>query len=63
MAEVIANLTHHKHITGAILNTMGECMAVQQALLHIPHYDGKNLPLKTFLQDVENGLAICSAGM
>ena len=38
-------------------------MTVQQALLHIPPYDGKNMPLKTFLQDVENGVAICPEGI
>ena len=38
-------------------------MAVQQALLHIPVYDGKNMPLKTFIQDVENGYSICPAGI
>lgn len=63
MADAIANLTHHQNITEAMLNTMGECMAVQQALLHIPIYDGKNMPLKTFLQDVENGLNICPEGI
>ena len=61
--DAIANLTHHQNITDALLNTMGECMAVQQALLHIPPYDGKNMSLKTFLQDVENGLAICPEGI
>lgn len=62
-AQAIANLTHHQEITDAMLNTMGECMAVQQALLHIPPYDGKNMPLKTFLQDVENGYNICPEGI
>ena len=61
--NAIANLTHHQNITDALLNTMGECMAVQQALLHIPPYDGKNMSFKTFLQDVENGVAICPEGI
>lgn len=61
--DAIANLTHHQNITDALLNTMGECMAVQQALLHIPLYGDKNMPLKTFLQDVENGLAIRPNGI
>ena len=38
-------------------------MAVQQALFHIPIYEGKNMALKTFLQDVENGLSICPEGI
>ncbi|KAJ8665857.1 hypothetical protein QAD02_007519 [Eretmocerus hayati] len=42
---------------------MGECMDIQQALLHIPIHDGKILPLKTFIQDVENGFAIRPEGI
>ena len=38
-------------------------MAVQQALLHIPVYDDKNMPLKTFILDVENGYSIYPAGI
>ena len=59
----IANLTQHQTITDVLLNTMGETMAVQQALFHIPVYDGRNMALKTFLQDVENGLTICPEGI
>ena len=61
--EAIANLTQHQTITDALLNSMGESIAVQQALMHIPVYDGKNMPLKTFLQDVENGHSICPEGI
>ena len=31
-----------------------ECMTLQQSTYHIPHIDGKNPPLKDFLQDVSN---------
>ena len=61
--ELIANLTQHQTITDALLTTMGKYMAVQQDLLHIPVYDAKNMPLKTFIQDVENGYSICPAGI
>ena len=61
--DAIANLMQHQTITDALLNTMGESIVVQQALLHIPVYDGKNMPLKTFLQDVENGYSICPEGI
>lgn len=53
--EALANLTHHQNITDAILTSMGETMALQQALLQVPSFDGKNMPLKSFLQDVESG--------
>lgn len=62
-AGSIANLSHHQTITDALLTTMGECMAVQQSLANVPSYDGKNIPLKTFLQDVENGFHICPVGI
>ena len=32
-----------------------ECLTLQQSTYHIPHFDGKNPPLKDFLQDVSNG--------
>lgn len=64
MAEgAIANLTHHQTITDALLRTMGECVAVQHLLLHILIYDGKNMPLKAFIQNVENGHNIYPVGI
>lgn len=36
---------------------------MQQALLHVPIYDCKNMSLKAFLQDVKNGVAICLQGI
>ena len=29
-----------------------ECITLEQSTYHISHFDGKNLPLKDFLQDV-----------
>lgn len=63
MEETIANLTHHQNITDAMLTSMGECMALQQALLHVPAFNGKNMPLKTFIQDVENGYTFVPEGL
>lgn len=54
MAE-LANLTRHQEITEALITTMGESMALQQGLLHIPTFDGRNMQLKEFIQDVETG--------
>lgn len=62
MAE-IANLTHHQAITDAMLTSMGECMALQQALIHVPNFNGKNMPLKSFIEDVENGLTVVPEGL
>ena len=62
MAEQIAKLTTHQNLTDAIITTMGESLALQQALMQIPSYDGINMELKSFLQDVETGHASCPSG-
>lgn len=59
----IANLTHHQNITDAMLTSMGECMALQQALIHVPNFNGKNMPLKSFIEDVENGYTFVPEGL
>ena len=63
MANELANLTRHQEVTDAILTTMGGSFALQQGLLHIPFYDGKCMTLRQFLQDVETGYNIISAGI
>ncbi|CAG5093272.1 Similar to POL: Retrovirus-related Pol polyprotein from transposon 412 (Drosophila melanogaster) [Cotesia congregata] len=50
----IQNLTHHQNITNAIITTMGESMLLHQVLLRVPTFDGRNMPLKSFLEDVES---------
>ena len=39
----------------AAMASVLECMSLQQSMYHIPQFDGKNPPLKEFLQDVANG--------
>lgn len=58
-AGATENLTQYQNITDALLTIVGESLVVQQALLHIAAYEGKNLFLKLFIQDVENGEDIC----
>ena len=40
---------------------MGETLALQQGLQNIGEYNGKNMPLKNFIQDVESGLELVPA--
>lgn len=40
------------------MNSMSEHFAIQNATIHIPFFDGKNIPLKQFIQDVENGSSL-----
>ncbi|CAG5100614.1 Protein of unknown function [Cotesia congregata] len=53
-AAEIQNLTHHQNITDAIITTMGETMLLHQVLLRVPTFDGRNMPSKSFLEDVES---------
>ena len=41
----------------AAMASVLECMTLQQSTYHIPQFDGKNPPLKEFLQDIANGAA------
>jgi hypothetical protein len=41
--------------SNAMMTSMAECFTLQHSTLNIPHFDGKNMPLKDFLQDVHNG--------
>lgn len=41
--------------TTAAMTSVLECMTLQQCTYHIPFFDGRNPPLKEFLQDVANG--------
>lgn len=52
----IQNLTHHQNITNAIITTIGESMLLHQVLLRVPTFDGRNMPLKLFLDDVESAV-------
>ena len=41
--------------TSAAMASVLESMTLQQSTYHIPQFDGKNPPLKEFLQDIANG--------
>ena len=41
--------------TSAAIASVLECMTLQQSTYHIPQFNGKNPPLKEFLQDISNG--------
>lgn len=46
--DTMANMTQH--------------FAIQNATVHIPFFDGKNIPLRHYVQDVENGATLVPAG-
>ena len=50
-----ANASANLSVTNAMMTSMAECFALQHGTLNIPFFNGKNIPLKDFLQDVQNG--------
>ena len=40
--------------TSALMISMAQTMAMQAAITSIPVFDGKNIPLKDFIQDIRN---------
>lgn len=45
------------------MEAMQNNFLMQAATLHIPFFDGKNIPLRQFIQDVENGLTVIPDGL
>ncbi|XP_053596171.1 homeobox protein 2-like [Microplitis demolitor] len=56
--QQLHNITRHANITDQMITSLGESMTLHQALMQVPSFDGKNMPLQAFLLDVENGLTI-----
>ncbi|XP_043473885.1 uncharacterized protein LOC122506001 [Leptopilina heterotoma] len=58
------NITHTNGATFAtsmnrtlhdtMVNSMAECFALQQGIMNIPFYDGHNMPVKDFIEDILN---------
>ncbi|RYA68313.1 hypothetical protein DD595_25595, partial [Enterobacter cloacae complex sp. 4DZ3-17B2] len=46
----------------ALMASMAENFALQNSISSLPYFDGKNIPLKDFLQAVRNGLALLPEG-
>ena len=49
--------------TSAAMESVLECMTLQKRTYHIPQFDGKNPPLKEFLQNISNGAVIVTEAM
>ncbi|XP_014299792.1 GATA zinc finger domain-containing protein 4-like [Microplitis demolitor] len=56
--QQVHNITRHANITDLMITSLGESMTLHQALMQVPSFDGKNMPLQAFLLDEENGLTI-----
>lgn len=44
------------------MNAMSQSFAIQSATVHVPFFNSKNIPLRQFIQDVENGLSLLAEG-
>ena len=42
-------------LSDTIVTSMAECFAIQQGEMNIPTFNGKNMPVRDFIQDVLNG--------
>ena len=44
-------------LNDAMVTSMAECFAIQQGIMNVPIFNGKNMPVRDFIQDVINGEA------
>lgn len=51
------NASANNSTLNPLMTSMAECLSITQGMLGIPHFDGRNMPLKDFLQDIKNGAA------
>ena len=42
-------------LSDAMVTSMAECFAIQQGVMNIPTFNGKNMPVRDFIQVVLNG--------
>ena len=42
-------------LSDAMVISMAECFAIQQGVMNIPTFNGKNMPVRDFIEDVLNG--------
>ena len=45
----------NRTLNDAMMTPMAECFAIQQGIMNIPTFDGKNMPVRDFIQDIING--------
>ena len=45
----------------AIIKLMAECFAMQQGVMNIPTFDGKNMPVSDFVEDIITGQSFVPA--
>ena len=45
----------NRTLNDAMMTSMAECFAIQQGITNIPTFDGKNMPVRDFIQDIING--------
>ncbi|KAH0552136.1 hypothetical protein KQX54_006117 [Cotesia glomerata] len=58
MEQAIQEMSRHFEITDRTMTSLGENLTMTQALAMVPNFDGQNMPLRSFLQDVERALQL-----
>ena len=57
--EVIINSTCT--LDGSMIRSMIECFSKQQGIINVPVFDGENMPVRDFIEDVINGALVVPA--
>ena len=57
--EVISNFT--RTLNESMIRSMIECFAIQQGIINVPVFDGENMPVRDFIEDVMNGALVVPA--
>ena len=57
--EVISNFTHT--LDESMIRSMIECFSIQQGIINVPVFDGENMPVRDFIEDVMNGALVVPA--
>ena len=45
----------NRTLNDAMMTSMAECFAIQKSIMNIPKFDGKNIPVRDFIQHIING--------
>ena len=57
--EVISNFT--RTLDESMIRSMIECFSIQQGIISVPVFDGENMPVRDFIEDVMNGALVVPA--
>ena len=57
--EVISNFTRTLDVS--MIRSMIECFSIQQGIINVPVFDGENMPVRDFIEDIMNSTLVVPA--